>query len=138
GHETTYAQVASDVLGIPVEDIDVQHGDTAIGPMGMDTYGSRSTALDGNAVHIGAMKVQEKARKIGAHLLEAAEGDVVYENGKVFVKGTPTKAITIQEIAVAAFQTARIPKGMEGGLEASTFFYSAKFVGQLDDHICVF
>src|SRR5438445_12808182 len=82
GHETTYAQVASDVLGIPVEDIDVQHGDTAIGPMGMDTYGSRSTALDGNAVHISAMKVQEKARKIAAHLLEAAEGDVVYENGK--------------------------------------------------------
>src|SRR5207248_9581835 len=64
GHETTYAQVAADVLGIPVEDIDVQHGDTAIGPMGMDTYGSRSTALDGNAVHISAMKVQEKARKI--------------------------------------------------------------------------
>src|ERR1700694_2902127 len=122
GHETTYAQVASDVLGIPVEDIDVQHGDTAIGPMGMDTYGSRSTALDGNAVHISAMKVQEKARKIAAHLLEAAEGDVVYENGKAFVKGTPSKAVTIQEIAVAAFQTARLPKGMEGGLEATPFF----------------
>ena len=137
GHETTYAQVASDVLGIPVEDIDVQHGDTAIGPMGMDTYGSRSTALDGNAVHIGAMKVQEKARKIGAHLLEAAEGDVVYENGKVFVKGTPSKSITIQEIAVAAFQTARIPKGMEGGLEATTFFDPTNFVWPFGAHICV-
>ena len=137
GHETTYAQVASDVLGIPVEDIDVQHGDTAIGPMGMDTYGSRSTALDGNAVHISAMKVQEKARKIGAHLLEAAEGDVVYENGKVFVKGTPTKAITIQEIAVAAFQTARIPKGMEGGLEATTFFDPSNFVWPFGAHIAV-
>src|SRR5919204_1001927 len=113
-HETTYAQVAADVLGIPIEDIDVVHGDTAIGPMGMDTYGSRSTAMDGNAVHISAMKVQEKARKIAAHLLEAADADVVYENGKAFVKGTPSKSITIQEVAMAAFQTHRIPKGMEG------------------------
>ena len=137
GHETTYAQVASDVLGIPVEDIDVQHGDTAIGPMGMDTYGSRSTALDGNAVHISAMKVQEKAKKIGAHLLEAAEGDIVYENGKAFVKGTPSKAVTIQEIAVAAFQTNRLPKGMEGGLEATTFFDPTNFVWPFGAHIAV-
>jgi aerobic carbon-monoxide dehydrogenase large subunit len=137
GHETTYAQVAADVLGIPVEDIDVVHGDTAIGPMGMDTYGSRSTALDGNAVHISAMKVQEKAKKIAAHLLEAAEGDIVYENGKAFVKGTPSKAVTIQEIAVAAFQTNRIPKGMEGGLEATTFFDPSNFVWPFGAHIAV-
>jgi aerobic carbon-monoxide dehydrogenase large subunit len=137
GHETTYAQVASDVLGIPVEDIDVVHGDTAIGPMGMDTYGSRSTALDGNAVHISAMKVQEKAKKIAAHLLEAAEGDIVYENGKAFVKGTPSKAVTIREIAVAAFQTNRLPKGMEGGLEATTFFDPSNFVWPFGAHIAV-
>ena len=137
GHETTYAQVASDVLGIPVEDIDVVHGDTAIGPMGMDTYGSRSTALDGNAVHISAMKVQEKAKKIAAHLLEAAEGDIVYENGKAFVKGTPSKAVTIQEIAVATFQTNRLPKGMEGGLEATTFFDPTNFVWPFGAHIAV-
>ena len=137
GHETTYAQVASDVLGIPVEDIDVVHGDTAIGPMGMDTYGSRSTALDGNAVHISAMKVQEKAKKIAAHLLEAAEDDIVYENGKAFVKGTPSKAVTIQEIAVAAFQTSRLPKGMEGGLEATTFFDPTNFVWPFGAHVAV-
>jgi carbon-monoxide dehydrogenase large subunit len=137
GHETTLAQVASDVLGIPVQDIDVVHGDTAIGPMGMNTYGSRSTALDGSAVHISAMKVQEKARKIAAHLLEAAEGDVVYENGKAFVKGTPSKAVTIQEIAVAAFQTNRLPKGMEGGLEATTFFDPTNFVWPFGAHIAV-
>src|SRR5437868_933041 len=137
GHETTYAQVASDVLGIPVEDIDVVHGDTAIGPMGMNTYGSRSTALDGNAVHLSAMKVQEKAKKIAAHLLEAAEGDIVYENGKAFVKGTPSKAVTIQEVAVAAFQTSRIPKGMEGGLEATTFFDPSNFVWPFGAHIAV-
>lgn len=137
GHETTYAQVASDVLGIPLDDIDVVHGDTAIGPMGMDTYGSRSTALDGNAVHISAMKVQEKAKKIAAHLLEAAEGDIVYEDGKAFVKGTPSKAVTIQEVAVAAFQTNRLPQGMEGGLEATTFFDPTNFVWPFGAHVAV-
>jgi carbon-monoxide dehydrogenase large subunit len=137
GHETTFAQIASDVLGIPVEDIDIVHGDTAIGPMGMDTYGSRSTALDGSAVHVSAMKVQEKAKKIAAHLLEAAEGDIVYENGKAFVKGAPSKAITIQEIAGAAFQTNRLPAGMEGGLEATTFYDPSNFVWPFGAHIAV-
>jgi carbon-monoxide dehydrogenase large subunit len=137
GHETTFAQVASDVLGMPVEDIDIQHGDTAIGPMGMNTYGSRSTALDASALHISAMKVQEKARRIAAHLLEAAEADVVYEKGKAFVKGTPSKSFTIQEIAMAAFQTNRIPPGMEGGLEATTFFDPANFVWPFGAHIAI-
>jgi carbon-monoxide dehydrogenase large subunit len=137
GHETTCSQVVADVLGIPVADIDVVHGDTAIGPMGMDTYGSRSTALDANAVHLSAVKVREKARRIGAHLLEAADEDAVYENGKVFVKGTPSKAVTIQEIAVAAFQTNRIPKGMEGGLEATTFFDPDNFVWPFGAHVAV-
>jgi carbon-monoxide dehydrogenase large subunit len=83
------------------------------------------------------MKVQEKARKIAAHLLEAAEADVVYEKGKAFVKGTPSKAVTIQEIAVAAFQTNRIPKGMEGGLEATTFYDANNFVWPFGAHIAV-
>ena len=137
GHETTFAQIASDVLGIPVEDIDIVHGDTAIGPMGMDTYGSRSTALDGSAVHLSAMKVQEKAKKIAAHLLEAAEADMVYEDGKAFVKGTPSKSVTIQEIAGAAFQTNRLPQGMEGGLEATTFYDPSNFVWPFGAHIAV-
>src|SRR5438105_4254054 len=80
---------------------------------------------------------EEKAKKIAAHLLEAAEGDIVYENGKAFVKGTPSKAVTIQEIAVAAFQTNRIPKGMEGGLEATTFFDPSNFVWPFGAHIAV-
>jgi len=82
-------------LGLPLEDIDVVHGDTAIGPMGMDTYGSRSASVDGTAVYLSSVKVREKARKIAAHLLEAAEADIVYEDGKAFVKGTPSKAVTI-------------------------------------------
>jgi carbon-monoxide dehydrogenase large subunit len=83
------------------------------------------------------MKVQEKAKKIAAHLLEAAEADIAYENGKAFVKGTPSKAVTIQEIAMAAFQTARLPKGMEGGLEATTFFDPTNFVWPFGAHIAV-
>jgi aerobic carbon-monoxide dehydrogenase large subunit len=137
GHETTFAQVVSDVLGLPVGDVDVVHGDTGIGPMGMDTYGSRSTALDANAVHISSTRVREKAKKIAAHLLEAAEADVVYEEGKAFVKGTPSKSVTIQEIAMAAFQTNRLPPGMEGGLEATTFFDPTNFVWPFGTHVCV-
>ena len=137
GHETTFAQVVSAVLGIPPADIDVVHGDTGIGPMGMNTYGSRSTALDANAVHISATRVREKARKIAAHLLEAAEGDVVYEDGKAFVKGAPSKSVTIQELAMAAFQTNRIPPGMEGGLEATTFFDPTNFVWPFGTHVAV-
>ena len=137
GHETTFAQVVSDVLGIPVADVDVVHGDTGIGPMGMDTYGSRSTALDASAVHISSTRVREKARKIAAHLLEAAEDDVVYEGGKAFVKGSPSKSVTIQELAMAAFQTNRLPAGMEGGLEATTFFDPTNFVWPFGTHVAV-
>jgi len=137
GHETVFAQIVADVLGLPLEDIDVVHGDTAVGPMGMDTYGSRSASADGNAVYLSSVKVREKARKIAAHLLEAAEGDVVYEQGKAFVKGTPSKSVTIQEITGAAFQPYRLPPGMEGGLNETTFFDPSNFVWPFGAHLCV-
>jgi len=137
GHETPFAQIVADVLGLPLEDIDVVHGDTAVGPMGMDTYGSRSASADGSAVHLSAVKVREKARKIAAHLLEAAEGDVVYEQGKAYVRGTPSKSVTIQEITGAAFQPHRLPPGMEGGLNETTFFDPSNFVWPFGAHIAV-
>ncbi len=137
GHETPFAQIVAETLGLPLEDIDVVHGDTAIGPMGMDTYGSRSASVDGTAVYLSAVKVREKARKIAAHLLEAAEEDVVYENGKAYVKGSPTKAVTIQEITGAAFQPHRLPAGMEGGLDETTFFNPPNFVWPFGAHIAV-
>jgi aerobic carbon-monoxide dehydrogenase large subunit len=137
GHETPFAQIVADVLGLPLEDIDVVHGDTAVGPMGMDTYGSRSAAADGTAVYLSAVKVREKARKIAAHLLEAAESDVVYEQGKAFVKGTPSKSVTIQEITGVAFQPHRLPPGMEGGLNETTFFDPSNFVWPFGAHIAV-
>jgi carbon-monoxide dehydrogenase large subunit len=137
GHETTFAQIVANELGLPMEDIDVVHGDTAIGPMGMDTYGSRSASVDGTAVYLSSVKIREKARKIAAHLLEAAEADIVYEDGKAFVKGTPSKAVTIQEITGAAFQPHRIPPDMEGGMEATTFFNPPNFVWPFGAHIAL-
>jgi len=137
GHETTFAQIVANELGLPLEDIDVVHGDTAIGPMGMDTYGSRSASVDGTAVYLSSVKVREKARKIAAHLLEAAEADIVYEDGKAFVKGTPSKAVTIQEITGAAFQPHRLPPDMEGGMEATTFFNPPNFVWPFGAHVAV-
>jgi len=137
GHETTFAQIVGDALGLPLEDIDVVHGDTAIGPMGMNTYGSRSASVDGAAVHMSAVKVREKARKIAAHLLEAAEADIVYESGKAFVKGAPSRALTIQEITGAAFQPHRLPPDMEGGMEATTFFNPPNFVWPFGAHIAL-
>ena len=137
GHETTFAQIVGDALGLPLADIDVVHGDTAIGPMGMNTYGSRSASVDGAAVHMSAVKVREKARKIAAHLLEAAEADIVYESGKAFVKGAPSRALTLQEITGAAFQPHRLPPDMEGGMEATTFFNPPNFVWPFGAHIAL-
>ncbi len=137
GHETTFAQVVADVLGLPLEDVDVIHGDTAAGPMGMDTYMSRSLAVDGTAVYMSAQKVREKARRLAAHLLEAAEGDVVYEGGRAFVKGAPSKAKTIQELTLASYAADNLPTGMEPTLEATTFFNPANFVWPFGAHICV-
>ena len=137
GHETTFSQIAADVLGLPLEDIEVVHGDTAVGPMGMDTYGSRSLSVDGSAVYLTAQKVKEKARKLAAHLLEAAEDDVVYEGGRAYVKGAPSRAKTIQELTMASYQGTNLPAGMEPTLEATTFFDPPNFVWPFGAHVCV-
>jgi carbon-monoxide dehydrogenase large subunit len=86
---------------------------------------------------MSAVKVRDKARKIAAHLLEAAEEDVVYEGGKAFVKGTPSRSISLQEVVMAAYQPHRLPEGMEGGLEATTFFNPPNFVWPFGAHVCV-
>src|SRR5205807_2699409 len=91
GHETTFAQVASDELQLPIEDIEIVHGDTGQVPFGMGSYGSRSAAVGATALYMGTQKIKEKAKKIAAHLLEANEADVVYEGGKFSVKGSPAR-----------------------------------------------
>jgi aerobic carbon-monoxide dehydrogenase large subunit len=137
GHETPFAQMVADVLGVPIDDVEVVHGDTARGPMGMDTYGSRSLSVDGIAAYLSAQKVREKARKLAAHLLEAKDEDVVYEGGKAFVRGAPSKAKTIQELTVAAYQANNMPPGMEPSLEATTFYDPSNFVYPFGAHVCV-
>jgi carbon-monoxide dehydrogenase large subunit len=120
GHETTFAQIVAHELGIPPEDVLVQEGDTDNTPYGLGTYASRSTPVAGGAASIAGQKVREKARKLAAHLLEVAEDDLEWEDGRFFVKGSPDRGKTIQEIAFAAYTNH--PLGMEAGLE-TTYYY---------------
>ena len=120
GHETTFAQIVTEELGIPAADVAVEEGDTDTAPYGLGTYASRSTPVAGAATAMVARKLREKARKIAAHLLEADEADLEWETGRFYVKGTPDKAKTIQEIAFAAYTN--LPEGMEAGLEGVHYY----------------
>src|SRR5499425_588747 len=120
GHETTYAQILAEELGIPAKDIQIEEGDTDTAPYGLGTYASRSTPVAGAAAAVASRKVRDKARKIAAYLLEVAEEDLVWEPGKFSVKGAPSRAKTIQEIAFAAYTNH--PQGMEAGLEAVDYY----------------
>ena len=129
GHETTFAQVVADELGIGYQDVEVVHGDTGRVPFGMGTYGSRSAAVGGSALVRGAGKIRAKVIKLAAHLLEAAEEDMVYdrESGKIYVKGSPDRAKTFGDIALAAYTAHSLPEGMEPGLEETAFYDPANF-----------
>src|SRR6266702_1132373 len=120
GHETTYAQILAEELGIPAQDIQVEEGDTDTAPYGLGTYASRSTPTAGAAAAMAARKVRDKGRKIAAHLLECAPDDLVWEPGKFSVKGAPDRFKTIQDIAFAAYTNH--PQGMEAGLEAVSYY----------------
>ncbi len=138
GHETTFAQLAASELGVPVEDVAVVHGDTQQVQFGPGTFGSRSAAVGGGAIYLSTAKIKEKARKLAAHLLEAAEADIVYEDGKLFVKGAPAQAKTIQEIALAAHVYATdLPEGMEPGMEATSFFDPKNFTWPFGTHFAI-
>jgi carbon-monoxide dehydrogenase large subunit len=120
GHETTFAQIVAEELGIQPEDIKVMHGDTDNTPYGLGTYASRSTPTVGAATAMVARKLRDKARKLAAHLLEVSEDDVEFEKGKFFVKGAPDQVKTIQDCAFAAYTN--FPDGMEPGLEGVTYY----------------
>jgi len=120
GHETTYAQIIAEELGIPAAHIAVEEGDTDTAPYGLGTYASRSTPTAGAAGAIAARKIRDKAKKIAAHLLEVSEDDLEWEPGRFSVRGAPQKAKTIQEIALAAYTNH--PQGMEAGLEAVNYY----------------
>jgi carbon-monoxide dehydrogenase large subunit len=135
GHETTYAQILAEELGIPVADIQVEEGDTDTAPYGLGTYASRSTPTAGAAAAIASRKIRDKARKIAAHLLEASEEDLEWEPGKFFVKGSPERSKTIQEISFAAYTNH--PAGMEAGLEAVSYYDPPNLTFPFGSYICV-
>ncbi|GGM71171.1 aldehyde dehydrogenase [Thermogymnomonas acidicola] len=137
GEETTFAQIVAKELGVPVEDVEIVHGDTELTPMGMGTYGSRTTPVEGGSIALSARKVVEKARKIAASLLEVSEGDLEFSNGRFSVKGAPTKSVSIQEVANAAYMASNLPKGVEPMLEATTFYDPENFVFPFGTHVCV-
>jgi aerobic carbon-monoxide dehydrogenase large subunit len=137
GEETTFAQIVASELGVGVDDVEITHGDTDQTPMGWGTYGSRGTAVGGGALMGAIKKIKEKAKLLTAHLLEASIDDIDYADGKFFVKGSPDKFKTIQDIALMANVAWNMPKGMEPGLEASAFFDPPNFVYPFGAHIAV-
>ena len=137
GEETTFAQIVSDTLGVPLDDVEIVHGDTDNTPMGWGTYGSRTTAVGAGALVLGLNKIKDKARALAAHLLEAAEADIEYADGQFFVRGTPDQSKSIQEIALMANVAWNMPEGMEPGLEASAFYDPPNFVYPFGAHAAV-
>ena len=138
GHETTYAQIVAEELGIPVDDIIVEEGDTDTAPYGLGTYASRSTPTAGAAGAMAARKIRDKARTIAAHLLAAAEvseDDLEWEPGRFFVREDPTQGVTIQEIAFAAYTNS--PPGVEPGLEAVSYYDPPNLTFPFGSYICV-
>jgi carbon-monoxide dehydrogenase large subunit len=136
GHETCWSQIAADVLGVPFEDVEVLHGDTKAAPQGMDTYGSRSLAVGGEAVHRAARTVVEKARKVAAHLLEASEQDLEFSDGVFSVKGSPEARKTIQEIAFETFTNHDLPDGVEPTINAERVVDPENFSYPHGTHLC--
>jgi carbon-monoxide dehydrogenase large subunit len=120
GHETTFAQIVAEELGIPYEDVEVQEGDTDNTPYGLGTYASRSTPVAGAATAVIARKLRDKARTIAAHLLEASEDDLEWNKDSFSVKGAPERAKTIQDVAFAAYTD--LPDGLEAGLEGVHYY----------------
>ncbi|MDQ1562451.1 MAG: aerobic carbon-monoxide dehydrogenase large subunit, partial [Actinomycetota bacterium] len=137
GHETTFAQIVSEELGIPPEDIDVVHGDTDQTPFGLGTYGSRSTPVSGGAVALVARKVREKAKLIAAAMLETRPEDLEWEKGRWFVKGDPSVGKTIAEIALGAHGTVALPDGVDGNLDAEVTYDPPNLTFPYGAYICV-
>jgi aerobic carbon-monoxide dehydrogenase large subunit len=122
GNETTFAQMLADQFGVPLEHVTIQHGDTGVVKQGIGTFGSRSQAVGGTALHMAGGKVKAKMAKFAAALMEANEEDLVFENGKIFVKGAPATGKTFAEVAGYAYIPVPLPPGLEPGLSEEAFF----------------
>ena len=137
GHETTFAQIVAEELGIPPEDIDVVHGDTDTTPFGLGTYGSRSTPVSGAATVLAARKVRERARIVASAMLEVAAEDLEWTKGRWHVRGDPEQGATIQEIAMAARGPLELPAGVETGLDAESVYDPPNLTFPFGAYVCV-
>jgi carbon-monoxide dehydrogenase large subunit len=125
GHETTFAQIAADYLGVHPSDVVFEHGDSSAIPRGVGTFGSRSTTIAGSALVRSLEKVREKAGRVAAHLLEAAPTDIVWDHGTLHVRGMPTREVAFKAVAAAAYDPTRLPPDLEMGLDALSYFNMA-------------
>ncbi|HEU5043308.1 MAG TPA: aerobic carbon-monoxide dehydrogenase large subunit [Nocardioidaceae bacterium] len=137
GHETTFAQIVAEELGIPPDDIDVVHGDTDNTPFGLGTYGSRSTPVSGGAAAMVARKVRDKARIIASGMLEVSVADLEWEKGSFHVTGDPERSVTIQDIAMRAHGAGDLPEGIEGGLDAEVCYNPSNLTYPFGAYLCV-
>ncbi len=135
GHETTFAQVVADKLGVAYDDVEIIHGDTDKTPVGMGTYGSRSLAVGGEAIVNACNKIIAKGKKIAAHLMEAAEADIEFKDGQFSVAGTD-KSVGIGQVAFTAYVPHNYPQGVEPGLEESAFFDPPNFTYPAGTYVC--
>jgi carbon-monoxide dehydrogenase large subunit len=137
GQETTFAQIVSDELGVPIDMINIIHGDTDKVQYGVGTFGSRGTAVGGAALKLAIESIQAKAIKIAAHAWEANPDDLEYKEGKIVVKGDPSKSMSTAEVGFAAFRGIALPPGLEPGLDATRRFEPPNFVFPFGAHVCV-
>jgi len=137
GHETSWSMIVADKLGVSPDDVEVLHSDTAISPLGMDTYGSRSLSVGGTAIWMAAEKVLDKCRAIAAHQLEVAEEDLEFAGGAFHVSGSRDKELTVGAIAFEAFTAHDLPDGMEPNLEAQVTWDPPNFTFPFGTHVAV-
>jgi aerobic carbon-monoxide dehydrogenase large subunit len=137
GGATSFAQIVNDALGIPMDDIEVVHGDTNLTPMGWGTYGSRNAAVSGAALAGAITKFKDKAKVMAAHMLEAAVEDIEYDAGKLFVKGSPENSKAIQEIVLMSHLGWNLPPGYEPSFEISNFYNPPNYVYPFGAHIAI-
>lgn len=137
GEETTFAQIVADKLKIPVDDVEIVHGDTARIAMGWGTYGSRTTPVGGSALAVATDRVIEKATKIAAHMLEAAPDDIEFVDGAFQVKGMPQRQASFQDVTLQAYLAWNLPAGVEPALEGQAFYDPTNFTYSFGTHLCV-
>jgi carbon-monoxide dehydrogenase large subunit len=137
GHETSWSMIVAERMGVDPDDVEILHSDTALSPLGMDTYGSRSLAVGGIAIVAAVDRVLDKARSIAAHMMECAEDDLEFANGEFSVRGTPSASTPLAAIAFAAFTAHDLPDGVEPNLEAQVTYDPPNFSWPFGSHICV-